>query len=81
MKFGVREICNVTFKAKNEMKIGNRIFEKDEPVIYFDSAKTSTVEGSTTTVYARGGRGNPKLVTWEGWDASGESSLEQPSYH
>lgn len=66
MKFGVREICNVTFKAKSDMIVGNRKFLKDEPVIYFDSAKTSTTEGSTTTVYAQGGRGNPRLVTWEG---------------
>ena len=66
MKFGVREICNVIFRAKSQVKIGDRVFEKDEPVIYFDSAKTSTVEGSTTTVYAQGGRGNPRRVTWEG---------------
>lgn len=66
MKYGVREICNIVFKAKNTMKLGSLTFEKDEPVIYFDSAKTSTIEGSSTAVYAQGGRGNPKLVTWEG---------------
>ena len=66
MKFGVREICNVIFRAKSDVTIGERKFKKGEPVIYFDSAKTSTLEGSTTTVYAQGGRGNPRRVTWEG---------------
>jgi hypothetical protein len=36
------------------------------PVIYFDTLKTSTLEGATTTVYAQGGKGNPRLVAWEG---------------
>ena len=66
MKFGVREICDVVFRAKASQKIGNRIFHKDEPVIYFDSLKTSTLEGAATTVYAQGGRGNARLVAWEG---------------
>lgn len=66
MKFGVREICDVVFRAKANQKIGNRMFHKDEPVIYFDSLKTSTLEGAATTVYAQGGRGNARLVAWEG---------------
>ena len=67
MKFGVREICNVAFKCKaDNTKIGDRTFMKDELVIYFDTCKTSSLEGSATDVYAQGGRGNPKLVTWSG---------------
>ena len=66
MLFGVREICDVVFKAKTNQKIGNKIFYKGEPVIYFDSLKTSTLEGAATTVYAQGGRGNARLVAWEG---------------
>lgn len=66
MKFGVREICNVVFKAKDTIKIGTIEFKKGQPVLYIDSAKTSTIEGSATTVYATGGRGNARLVTWEG---------------
>ena len=48
------------------MKVGNKIFYKNEPVIYFDSLKTSTLEGAATTVYATGGRGNARLAAWEG---------------
>ena len=66
MKFGVREICDVVLRAKGTVKVGETTFSHDEPVIYFDSAKTSTVEGSATTVYATGGRGNNKLLAWEG---------------
>ena len=66
MKFGVREICDVVLKAKAATKIGNKIFYKNEPVIYFDTLKTSSMEGAATTVYAQGGRGNARLVAWEG---------------
>lgn len=66
MKFGVREIANVVFRAKNAQKIGSMTFQKGQPVFYLDTAKTSSMEGGATTVYATGGRGNTRLVTWEG---------------
>lgn len=66
MKFGVREICNVVFKAKADTKIGNATFKRGQPVLYIDTAKTSTMEGAATTVYATGGRGNTRLIAWEG---------------
>ena len=66
MKFGVREICDVVLKAKANQRVGNKIFYKNEPVIYFDTLKTSTLEGAATTVYAQGGRGNARLMSWDG---------------
>lgn len=66
MKFGVREICDVVFKAKADTVIGTQTFKKGQPVLYIDTAKTSTVEGAATTVYAQGGRGNTRLIAWEG---------------
>ena len=66
MKFGVREICDVVFKAKADVKIGSSEFKKGQPVLYIDSAKTSTIEGAATTVYAQGGKGNTRLIAWEG---------------
>ena len=66
MKFGVRECCDVVLRAKARMQIGNKIFYKNEPVIYFDTLKTSSMEGAATTVYANGGRGNSRLMAWEG---------------
>ena len=66
MKFGVREICDVVFKAKSATKIGSMDVVAGQPVLYIDSAKTSTIEGAATTVYAQGGRGNARLIAWEG---------------
>ncbi len=66
MKYGIRDICNVVFKAKNDMTIGTATFVKGQPVLYIDTAKTSTTEGAATTVYATGGRGNTRLIAWEG---------------
>lgn len=65
-KFGVREICDVVLKAKATQRVGNRLFYAGEPVLYFDTLKTSTLEGAATTVYATGGRGNAQLMAWEG---------------
>lgn len=66
MKFGVREICDVVFKAKSDVKIGQSTFKKGQPVLYIDTATTSTLEGASTTVYAQGGKGNTRLIAWEG---------------
>lgn len=66
MRFGVREICDVVLRAKAKQTLGSRTFYKNEPVLYFDTLKTSSLEGAATTVYAQGGRGNPRLVAWEG---------------
>ena len=67
MRFGVREICNVVLKARaNGQRVGGYTFEKGQPVLWFTSLKTSTVEGAAETVYATGGRGNSRLIAWEG---------------
>ena len=66
MKYGIREICDVVLKAKAKTKIGKTTFTEGMPVLYFDSLKTSTMEGAATTVYAQGGKGNARLVAWEG---------------
>lgn len=66
MKFGVREVADITFKAKSNLTLGKETFEAGEPVIFFDSAKTSTMESAAATVYAQGGKGNARLLAWEG---------------
>ena len=66
MKFGVRQIANVVFRAKTTQTIGNTTYVAGQPVFYLDTAKTSTMEGAATTVYATGGRGNTRLLAWEG---------------
>ena len=66
MKFGVRECANIVFRAKQPIRIGTATFQTGQPVLYIDSATTSSMEQSTTTVYAQGGRGNARLLSWEG---------------
>lgn len=66
MQFGIREICDVVFKAKNAGSLGSFNYVAGQPVLYIDSAKTSTMEGAATTVYAQGGKGNARLIAWEG---------------
>ena len=66
MKFGVRECANIVFRAKTPMNIGKYQFKTGQPVLFIDTATTSSVEQATTTVYAQGGRGNVRLISWEG---------------
>ena len=67
MKFGVREIVDVVFKAAaDNQRIGDKVFKKYQPVFKIDTAQTSSLEQSTTTVYAQGGKGYARLIAWEG---------------
>lgn len=68
MKFGVREICDVTFKTTAAgQKVGNTVFDAaGMPAFAIDTAKTSSLEQATTTVYAQGGKGYNRLIAWEG---------------
>lgn len=66
MKFGVREICDVVFKAKTSGTLGTMNYVAGQPILYIESAKTSAMEGAATTVYATGGKGNSRLIAWEG---------------
>lgn len=66
MRMGVREVANLVFKPLTSVDIGNQHFDAGQPVLYIDTAKTSNIEGAATTVYATGGRGNPRLIGWDG---------------
>ena len=54
-KFGAKEVMDVTLY---DMK-------SNKPIICFDTLKTSSISVTSEKVYARGGKGNPKLITWE----------------
>lgn len=66
MKFGVRQCANIVFRAKQKTKIGTSTFNVGQPVLYIDTATTSSMEQASTSVYAQGGRGNARLIAWEG---------------
>ena len=58
-QYGIKEVADVTF-----YHIGND-GKPDYPVLYLDTLKVSTIEQTAETVDARGGKGNPKLITWD----------------
>lgn len=66
MRFGIREVADLVLRSKEERIIGNEVFHIGQPVLYIDSATTSSLEQAATTVYATGGRGNARLIAWQG---------------
>jgi hypothetical protein len=68
MKFGIREVTDITFKTivANQQMGAKSYANAGTPVLYIDSAKTSSLENTVATVYAQGGRGNPRLLAWDG---------------
>lgn len=57
--------ANTKFGAKEVMDVTLYDMATNKPVICFDTLKTSSVSVTSEKVYARGGKGNPKLITWE----------------
>ena len=58
-RYGIKEVADVTF-----YKIGTD-GKPAEPVLFLDTLKVSTIEQTAESVDARGGKGNPKLITWD----------------
>ena len=58
-RYGIKEVADVTFYKINSD--GSR----GMPVLYLDTLKVSTVEQTASSADARGGKGNPKLVSWD----------------
>ena len=58
-RYGIKEVADVTFYEIEEH--GSRGI----PVLYLDTLKVSTIEQTAEQSDARGGKGNPKLVTWD----------------
>ena len=57
--------ANTKFGAKEVMDVTLYDMETGRPVIFFDTLKTSEIAVTSEKVYARGGKGNNKLITWE----------------
>ena len=57
MKFGIREVCDCKFTKLSGVG----------PIEFIiDTAKMSTLDNSSSTVYAQGGQGYSRLLAWEG---------------
>lgn len=58
-KYGIKEVADVTFYGINSNGTVGR------PVLYLDTLKVSTIEQTAEQADSRGGKGNPKLITWD----------------
>lgn len=53
-RVGIREVCDIVFKPLTSVDLGGQHFDAGQPMLYIDSAKTSSLEQAVTTVYAQG---------------------------
>lgn len=53
--YGIKEVADVILYDTSTGK----------PVLYFDSLKVSNIEQTAEMAEARGGKGNPKLISWD----------------
>lgn len=58
-KYGIKEVADVTFYQLDSDGYPSN------PVLYIDTAKTSTVDQSADSTDATGGKGNVPLITWD----------------
>ena len=58
-KYGIKEVADVTFYKINDDGTPGAA------VLYLDTLKVSTIEQTAEQVDARGGKGNPRLITWD----------------
>ena len=66
-KYAIKEVADVMFYELDSKGAPSA------PVLYLDTLKTSTLNQSSETVDARGGKGNVKILTW---DTNKELTLE-----
>ena len=59
-RYGIKEVADVTF-----YEIDDKTGAAGKPVLYLDTLKVSTIEQTAETSDARGGKGNPKLISWD----------------
>lgn len=66
MKWAIREAVDVYFKAKGPLKLGARMLRAGEPILIFDTVQTSAFEVASEISYVTGGRGNARILSFEG---------------
>ena len=59
-RYGIKEVADVTFYEINETT-----GDAGKPVLYLDTLKVSTIEQTAEQAEARGGKGNPPLISWD----------------
>lgn len=69
-RFGIKEVADVAFYAITtagaaSAKDAAEAYKNATPVIAFDTLKVSTIESTAENSEARGGKGNPALISWD----------------
>lgn len=64
-EMGLKDLEHVVLKAKNDMTLGDRVFEAGEPVLYFQNIQVALLSEQTRMIAARGGYLNQPHVVWE----------------
>lgn len=59
-RYGIKEVADVQF-----YEINATTGEPSKLVLYLDTLKVSTIEQTADNVEAKGGKGNPSLVSWD----------------
>lgn len=58
-KYGIKEVADVCFFKLEETG------ERGQLELFLDTLKVSTIEQTAETTSARGGKGNPELISWD----------------
>ena len=65
-KFGIKEVADVGFYDIDAITVNSgTITASKAPVLKFDTLKVSTIEMTAENSEARGGKGNPALISWD----------------
>ena len=65
-KFGIKEVADVGFYAVGDVTVEDGgVTATNAPVLEFDTLKVSTIEMTAESSEARGGKGNPALISWD----------------
>ena len=62
-QYGIKEVADVTIYRVTKDAITG--VETETPFLFLDTLKVSTLEQTAEQSDARGGKGNPKLITWD----------------
>lgn len=66
-KFGIKEVADVGFYTPGTAKLDNKgaVTATAAPIFTSDSMKVSTFEYTGENTSARGGKGNPEIISWD----------------
>ena len=65
---GLKDLEHVVLKAREQLVLGNHIYQPGEPVLYFENIQIAMLSENTRIITAQGGYLNQPRVVWEDRD-------------